>query len=427
MTLTPKGYTPRVIDAELSRFLALFGAVEIRGPKWCGKTWSGLNQSIDEIYIADSADNYATRRLAQLDPSAVLQGGHPLLIDEWQEAPGLWDATRAAADETPEAGLYILTGSAQPHREETVHTGTGRIARIDMCPMTLFESGDSTAEVSLSSLFDNPVKKVKGRSPHKLDDVIGLAIRGGWPRAVGRSVEDGADIAREYIKSIAGGKSIEIAGTKHSAAKLSLFLRSFSRNTATMASNETIKKDTAEQGVDGLAYTSVMAYLEYLQRIYMVWEQPAWRPELRSATRLRTSPKRHLVDPSLAVASLRAGKEKLKRDLNTFGFIFETMVARDLRVYAQSLRGELCHYRDNANLEVDSIIELYDGRYAALEVKLGANQEDEAADNLLRFAKKMEMGSADAPSFLAVIIGTGGFAHTRSDGVHVIPLGCLAP
>ncbi|MEG1434790.1 MAG: DUF4143 domain-containing protein [Gordonibacter sp.] len=427
MTLTPAGYRPRVIDAELARCIKLFGAVEIRGPKWCGKTWAGLNQSIDKVYLADPSNGYATRRLAQLDPDSVLQGDHPLLVDEWQAAPGVWDAVRASVDRVPESGLYILTGSAQPHLKDTIHSGTGRIVSIDMRPMTLFESGDSTAEVSLRNLFDNAETKITGRSPHKLDEIIGLAVRGGWPRAVGLDPEDGALIARQYIKSIVSGKDVEFEGVRYSPAKLEVLLRSLSRNTATMASMSTIQKDTSGASANGLSRSTVIAYVDYLQRIYMVWEQPAWQPELRSATRLRTTPKRHLVDPSLAAASLKAGSQKLKSDLHTFGFVFETMVARDLSMYAQSLDGQLCHYRDNSDLEVDSIIELDDGRYAAIEVKLGADQEDEAAANLVRFAKKMEGGGVDSPVFLAVVVGTGGFAHTRSDGVHVVPIGCLAP
>jgi predicted AAA+ superfamily ATPase len=427
MTLTPAGYQPRIVDAQLTRFLKLFGAVEIHGPKWCGKTWAGLNQSSGKVYIADPAANYATRRLARLAPASVLRGSHPLLVDEWQEAPGLWDAVRAAVDESSDTGLYILTGSARPRPEETVHRGTGRIVSIDMRPMTLYESGDSTAEVSLRRLFAAPSQRITGRTYHTLDDIIGLAVRGGWPRAVGRTVEEGAGIAKQYINSIIKGKNIENEGIRYSSARLGVLLRSLSRNTATMASNATIRKDTVGQDSSGLARATVLAYLDYLQRIYMVWEQPAWQPELRSATRLRTSPKRHLADPSLAAASLRAGVGKLTRDLLTFGFIFETMVARDLFVYTQNLGGQLCHYRDNSNLEVDAIIELDDGRYAAFEVKLGANQEDEAAASLRRFSAKMKEGGAGAADFLAIVIGTGEFAHTRPDGIHVIPVGCLAP
>jgi predicted AAA+ superfamily ATPase len=427
MTLTPAGYKPRIIDAELARYLKLFGAVEIHGPKWCGKTWAGLNQSHDKVYVADSANNYATRRLAQIDPVSVLQGAYPLLVDEWQEGPGLWDAARASVDQTAATGLYILTGSAQPRRAETIHSGTGRIIGIKMLPMTLFESGDSTAEVSLRHIFDNPKAKIIGRSSHALDDIIALAVRGGWPRTIERTAEDGALIAKQYINSIVSSKSIEANGSRYSPAKLEIFLRSFSRNTATMVSNATIRKDTTSKSEGELARATVSAYLDYLQRIYMIWEQPAWLPELRSATRLRTAPKRHLADPSLAAASMNAGVQKLKKDLLTFGFIFETMVARDLQVYVQSMGGQLCHYRDNSNLEIDAIVEMDDGRVAAIEVKLGAAQEDEAAANLHRFSKKIQDGGAAAPAFLATIIGTGGFAHTRSDGVHVIPIGCLAP
>lgn len=426
MTLEPKGYRPRIIDNQLSRYLNLFGAVEIRGPKWCGKTWTALSTCMDKVYIADSSNNYATKALAEMDPQSVLQGKHPLLVDEWQEVPGLWDAVRSAVDAHPEPGAFVLTGSSRPHmtKKRPMHTGTGRIVSIDMHPMTLSESGDSTKEVSLSSLFSHPDQSVAGRSRHSLDDIIDLAMRGGWPRTADMSPENGALVAREYVNSITVGEDIEIGGIPYSPDKLGVFLTSLARNTATLVSNETIRKDTALRGEDTLSRTAFTDYLDYLKRIYMMWEQPAFKPGLRSATRLRTSPKRHLADPSLAIACLKAGPQKLKRDLHTFGFVFETMVARDLLVYSQAFGGSLCHYRDNAGLEVDTIIETDDG-YAAIEIKLGINQEEEAAASLRRFAAKMLDGGEDAPLLLAVVVGTGEFAHTRPDGVQVIPIGCL--
>ncbi|MDR1185405.1 MAG: DUF4143 domain-containing protein [Coriobacteriales bacterium] len=426
MTLIPNGYRPRLIDEQFARYLKIFGAVEIRGPKWCGKTWTALSRCDDKVLIADPSNDYANKALAQLDPKAVLQGKHPFLVDEWQEVPGLWDAVREAVDESPETGAYVLTGSARPReaKKKPVHSGTGRIASIDMHPMTLTESGDSTKEVSLSSLFVEPKRPIKGRVRYGIDDIIGFAVRGGWPRTANMPPEDGALTAKEYVRSITMGDDIEIDGVAFSPDKLGIFLRSFARNTATLVSNETVRKDTATNDDPALSRTTFTDYINYLKRIYMMWEQPAFRPSLRSATRLRTSPKRHLADPSLAVACMNAGPRKLKQQLKTFGFVFETMVARDLLVYSQCLGGTLMHYRDNSNLEVDAIVETEDG-YAAIEVKVGAAQEDEAAASLMAFEKKMVEGKEEAPLFKAVITGTGEFAHTRPDGIHVIPLGCL--
>lgn len=427
MTLTPLGYVSRIIDGEVLQALKLFGAVEIRGPKWCGKTWTALNQGNGVVYIADPANDYAIKKLAILDPRSLLVGEHPLVIDEWQEAPGLWDAVRASVDSQRGKGLYILTGSSSPRKNTTVHTGTGRIAKVNMHPMTLFESGDSTAEISLANLFDNPDNTIRGRSSYVLDDVLNLAVRGGWPESIAFSAEDAAVLARQYIDSITDPDSETLKDEGISSEKLTLLVRSFARNTATLASNETLRKDITQGGKEFLSESGVRAYADYLKRIYLVWNQPAWQPSLRSATRLRTSPKRHLADPSLAVAALKTSAQQLKFDLSTFGFIFETLVARDLSVYAQALGGSLLHYRDNADLEVDAIVELDDGRYAGIEVKLGQNQEDEAAGTLLRFRRKMEAGHVSKPTFLAIIVGTGEFAHTRADGIHVIPIGCLAP
>lgn len=428
MPLKPKGYRPRLIDRQFERCLKIFGAVEICGPKWCGKTWTALSKCEDKVFIADPSGGYENRKLAQIDPKAVLQGKRPLLVDEWQEVPGLWDAVRETVDSDAASGAFVLTGSARPRKtgKKPIHSGTGRIASIDMHPMTLFESGDSTGDVSLASLFEDPGQQIRGRSYLGIDDVIGLAVRGGWPRAVSMDPEDGAFIAGEYVRSITSGNEIEIDGMTYSAEKLGAFLRSFARNTATMVSNETIRKDTAVGDEPAIARTTFVDYMNYLKHIYMVWEQPAFKPNLRSATRLRTSPKRHLADPSLAAACMGAGVKKLKTQIETFGFVFESMVARDLLVYAQCLGGRLMHYRDNSNLEVDAIVEMEDG-YAAIEVKTGAAQEDEAAAHLATFEKKMVDGGEEAPLFKAVILGTGRFAHTRPDGVHVIPFGCLAP
>jgi predicted AAA+ superfamily ATPase len=426
MTLIPSGYQPRLIDEQFTRYLKVFGAIEIRGPKWCGKTWTALSKCEDKVFIADPSNDYANKALAQLDPRAVLQGKHPFLVDEWQEVPGLWDAVREAVDKNLGAGAYVLTGSAQPRatKKKPVHSGTGRIASIDMHPMTLTESDDSTKEVSLTSLFAEPERPIKGRAYYGIDDIIGLSVRGGWPRAANMLPEDGALMAKEYIHSIITGDDIEIDGVTFSSDKLGIFLRSFARNTATLVSNETVRRDTATNDNSALSRTTFTEYVDYLKRIYMMWEQPAFKPSLRSATRLRTSPKRHLADPSLVVACMNAGSRKLKQQLKTFGFVFETMVARDLLVYSRCLGGTLMHYRDNSNLEVDAIVETEDG-YAAIEVKLGAAQEDEAVASLTAFEKKMIEGKEDAPLFKAVITGTGEFAHTRPDGIHVIPLGCL--
>jgi predicted AAA+ superfamily ATPase len=426
MSLTPPGYWPRIIDDELQKLLRLFGAVEVRGPKWSGKTWGALNQGNDVVYIADPQNDYATRSLARIDPASVLIGKHPLVIDEWQEAPGLWDAARFSVDQQSQKGLYILTGSSSPKLKKPIHSGTGRIVSVDMRPMTLAESQNSSKEVSLKKLFDQPLERIRGRSNHSLDAIIGLALQGGWPETTRAPVADGMEISRQYVRSITEDDLDDDDAPQLSSAKMKQFLRSFARNTATMVGNATIRKDTAESEGAALSLDAISTYIDYFMRIYVLWEQPAWLPEVRSATRIRTSPKRHLVDSSLVAAALSLSPQKLKNDLKTLGFVFETMVARDLYVYANSIHGSLFHYRDNSGLEVDAIIELPDTSYAAIEIKLGANQQDDAAASLLRFISKMERSGASLPVFSAVVVGTGEFAFTRPDGIHVIPIGCLA-
>lgn len=427
MPLTEKGYLPRVIDAQIAKTLEVFGAVCVQGPRWCGKTWASLNHAESVTYIGDPAGNFQNRRLAELDPRLVLAGSVPHLVDEWQEVPGIWDAVRFEVDRGTEKGRFLLTGSSTPQRKGTMHSGVGRIDTIDMRPMSLYESGDSTGEVSLSQLFDSPLAPV-ALEQRTLEEVSRLVVRGGWPESVHQG-EDGARmLARSYLKLTVEDDASRIDDTKRDPHKLLMLLRSLARNESTLAKNSTLRRDMLEFDDETLAPDTITDYLTVLRRLFVVWEQPAFSPRLRSSVRVGKSPKRHLADPSLAAAALGAGSKELMADLETLGFLFEAMCERDLAVYAQALGGSIFHYRDASNREVDAIVELPDGRWGAFEIKLGANQIDSAAKSLLAIRHLMsEDPTAKPPCALVVLCGLSGAAYTRPDGVMVVPPTALKP
>jgi predicted AAA+ superfamily ATPase len=423
MALTEKGYKPRILDEKLGKLLSEFGAVSVEGPKWCGKTWTALNYANSVVFIADPVGNFRNREMARFDPSLVLEGKAPLLIDEWQEVPGLWDAVRFSVDRKRKRGGYILTGSSTPRRESYVHSGAGRIARLRMRTMSLWESGDSSGAVSLAALF-----KAKNIVPQKssmtLAKIIGLTLRGGWPVLAGKK-RSSRNIPRQYLERISDTEVPYISGGRRDRSKVMAVLKSLARNNATLVNVKTIQKD-----IDGEEYLSVdrntvSVYLELLKSLYVLEEIPAWDPALRSTKKLRLSPKRLLTDPSLAAAAIGATADNLKKDLNTFGFLFEGLCIRDLLVYAELGEASVYHYRDEAGLEADAILELPDGRWGALEIKLGAHQTDQAAANLLKLKTKMQRAGLRPPSFLAVISGLAGFSRLRDDGVYVVPIDCL--
>ncbi|MDR3282652.1 MAG: ATP-binding protein [Candidatus Methanoplasma sp.] len=410
-------YRPRTVDSRIENALSVSGGVLITGPKWCGKTWTGTYHSKSSFGIYGMNE----RTIAMTSPEAALAGGRPHLVDEWQEAPVLWDAARNSIDRSTRPGMYIFTGSSVPPEGSMMHSGAGRFARVRMRTMSLFESGDSSGAVSLRSLFETGGTEPTGSSIDYLK-AVALICRGGWPGALQTGA---ASMPESYIDTVAEHDVSHTDGKKRSPETARAVIRSLARNVSTQANMSVVAADMSAEGRD-VSVQTARDYVDALKRIYLVDEQEAWTPSLRSRVRVRTSPKRHLADPSLAAAALGAGPEMLAKDVKTAGFLFESMCYRDMSVYAASLGGKVLHFRDETGGEVDQIIELPDGRWGAAEVKLGAFEADKAAKQLLRLKGMAAEGSRD-PSFLMVITASGGMAYTRSDGVAVVPLDCLGP
>jgi predicted AAA+ superfamily ATPase len=371
----------------------------------------------------DPAGNYNNKTRAELNPSLVLDGKAPHVIDEWQEVPGIWDAVRFDVDKNPGAGKYILTGSVTPPRTTYRHSGTGRIAIVRMRPMTLYESGDSIGKASLASLFSD--KAIKPFAADiDLGHLIDITIRGGWPQTLAIPVKKAGIVSVEYINALIKNELFRDDFRKRNSAKLHVLLRSLARNNATTVNDKTLAADI---GTDiTLSRHSVTDYTADLKRIFVIENIPGWDPGVRSKTRIRMSPKMIFADPSLAVAALGIGKQRLLKDLNTYGFMFENLCLRDLCAYAEFNDASLYHYRDNSNLEVDAIIEMKDGAWGAFEIKLGEHQVEAAAQTLIRMKNKMATSGAREPSCLAVITG-GGLGRKRTDGIYVIPVNALKP
>ncbi|MDR2374359.1 MAG: DUF4143 domain-containing protein [Bifidobacteriaceae bacterium] len=426
MALTRDGYIPRLADERLAEDLATFGAVLVVGPKWCGKTWTCLNQAESAFYLMDPSGGYANRELALLDPTAALAGPRPRLVDEWQEAVQLWDTVRFEVDRTAARGQFLLTGSTKPRSDQPAHSGVGRIAERRMRPMTLVESGESDGSVSLRALGDGATVR-PARGALSLDQVIALCCRGGWPGALAVGAARSRRLAASYLERL-GSAEMSVAGAvERNPAKTGPFLRSLARHSAQPVSVAAIRRDMVE--VFGVSATDVTvnAYLDSLRRLYVLEEIPPWSPRLRSRTPLRKTPKRLLADPSLTVAGMGATPAALKADLRTLGLVFETMVLRDLLVFADAMGASLAYYRDSAGLEADAVLALADGRWAALEIKLGFNQVDKAAAALVDLGRRVAGAGGSAPAFSAVLVGVGAVARTRADGVHVVPVDLLGP
>ncbi|MDX1384435.1 MAG: DUF4143 domain-containing protein [Thermoanaerobaculia bacterium] len=420
MTQT-NSYLPRVVDHELVQRLSAAGAVVIEGPKACGKTSTARQIAASEVLLDVDAN---ARRAMAVDPALVLDGPVPRLIDEWQTEPAIWNHIRRAVDDRGRPGQFILTGSAMPADDVTRHTGAGRLTRLRMRPLSLFESGHSSGSIRVADLLD-------GKSPSSPDrelaiaDIAELVCVGGWPGQVGLPLEQKLRAVRDYLEEIRRVDVSRVDRTRRDPENVGRLLRSLARNTATYAAGTALAADAGGAG-GPLDADTVRAYVDALSRLMIVEDQPAWAPHLRSRSILRRSPKRHFVDPSLAVAALRASPAKLLADLELFGFLFESMVVRDLRVYAQAADSTVLQYRDNTGLEVDAILEAGDGRWAAFEVKLGAGQVDEAAANLRKFSERVDTASRGEPAMLGVIVATG-YGYTRDDGVAVIPVAALGP
>ena len=411
-------YYPRICDQVLSRKLQLTGATLVVGPKWCGKTETALQAARSVIYIQSDPQYKETGKLM---PSLLLEGETPRLIDEWQEVPELWNAVRHSVDQRKKQGQFILTGSATPRDEVLAHSGIGRISRIQMRPMSLYESKESTGSVSLKALFEGE-QEIAAVSSMDIPQLAFSICRGGWPGAV--TLPAGSEmLAREYTDMLVEADIRNLDGIERNPHRVRQVLRSLARNISTLTTANTILADVRANDIT-INERTLDNYLNAMRRLFVVEDVPAWSPSVRSKTTIRTSVKRQLADPSIATAVMRVDTADLLHDLNTFGFLFESLCTRDLRVYAQSNDGEIFHYRDKDQLEIDLIISLNDGRWAAIEVKLGEHQADEAAANLIQLKNKVDTSRIGEPSFLMVLTG-GKFAYQRKDGVMVVPLACL--
>ena len=414
-------YQSRIVDDELTRLLKATGAVVLEGPKAVGKTWSAGQVSASNVFL--DIDSGALQ-LAKIDPFLLLKGSTPRLIDEWQMEPDLWNHIRREVDRRQLPGQFILTGSAVPADDVARHTGAGRFSRMRIRPMTLYETGHSTGDISLSTLFAGGVPSATD-SGLTISHVIDRVCIGGWPAFAGLPPDEAQRAMRSYLDEIARTDIRRVDGVHRDPLKVKRVLQSFARNVATQAANSTIAADVG--GTDTtIGRETVGEYLTSLERLMIIEDLPAWAPALRSRASLRAAATRHFIDPCLAVAALNASPAKLLKDLNFFGLLFESLVTRDLRVYMQHAGGRLSHYRDSDDLEVDLIIEMEDSSWAAIEVKLGPKQVDDAAKTLLQFAKKIDTARCGEPAFLAVVTATG-YGYARADGVFVLPIGTLKP
>ena len=419
-------YKSRIADEILERKLKGKGAVLIEGPKWCGKTTTAEQISKSVLYMADPANGEQNLTLADINPSLLLTGDTPRLIDEWQLAPKLWDAIRFEVDHRGEEGQFILTGSAVPvDSKKRVHTGTGRFSWLLMRPMTLYESGESTGTVSLKDLFDG-LSTINGINNLSLEDIAYLCCRGGWPRSIFLDKEIALDSAFDYYDAIINSDISRVDGVNRNPERVKNLMRSYARNIGSQASIETIKNDMINNDSFALDTDTISSYINALKKIFVIEESPAWNPNLRSKTAIRTSDTRYFIDPSIVTASLGIGPEDLINDLNTFGLVFETLCIRDLRVYVESINGNVYHYRDSSSLECDAVIHLRNGSYGLVEIKLGGDKLiDEGAKNLIKMQNKIDTEKMKKPSFMMVLTATGNYAYKRDDDVYVIPVGCL--
>lgn len=424
-------YQKRIVDKELQERLETFGATLIVGPKWCGKTTTGLQKarSVLRMQDPDTRDSYL--QTANIKPSLLLKGENPRLIDEWQDAPVLWDAVRLAVDNRQESGLFILTGSTSINYDEIRHTGTGRISRLKMYPMSLYESKDSNGSISLKTLFEDKDYNIDGIvSELSIEQLIIAACRGGWPVSIDKNIRQSLMIARDYLNNICESDISTVDNVKRNPSWTRQILRSYARNISTLAKNTNIYKDVTSNE-EYMSMDSLTQYLNALQRLFVIEDIEAWCPALRSATTIRAGHKREFVDPSIAVAALGLTPEQLELDLKTFGFIFECLCIRDIKVYSQSMGGSVSYYHDRYGLEADAVLHLDNGKFALIEFKLGSKEIDEGAKHLLKivdlirvYNEKETQVPLREPDLLMVITG-GNIAYTREDGVKVIPIGCL--
>lgn len=427
-----KGYRKRIMDDLLSRKLKAKGAVLIEGPKWCGKTTTAEEIAASKVLLAKTDTKDSFKSLLEIDTDAALAGEAPMLIDEWQTVPKLWDAVRYTVDHRHEMGQFILTGSAVPDKkaeENREHTGTGRFGWLTMRPMTLFESGESNGSVRLSDLFDNSRETILERNDLQLQDIAFLICRGGWPMAVGLPEEAALEQAFDYYDAVTKEDIVRVDGVKRTSERAQRLMRAYARHQGTQASNATLCEDLKNNDSASLDEDTISSYLGALRKIFVVEDMPAWNPNLRSKTSIRTADTRYFVDPSIAVAALGLGPHDLIKDLNTMGFFFEAMCIRDLRVFAEALNGKVYHYRDKTGLECDAVVHLRNGRYGLIEIKLGGESLIGAgAVTLNSLESRIDTAKMNPPSFKMVLTATGTYAYLRpEDNVYVVPVGCLKP
>lgn len=427
-------YRPRIADALLRDKLEAKGAVLIRGPKWCGKTTTAEQQCASALYMSNPVSRNSNIELAKIDPGILLQGDSPRLIDEWQLAPELWDAVRYEVDHRHKRGQFILTGSALPVNKTDLngntviyHSGTGRFAILDMMPMSLFESGDSSGEVSLGGLFREP-ERISGNNRHNLTDIAYLCCRGGWPYAVADDMSRKAALmqATDYLDLVIEEDISRVDGVERNPARARAIMRSYARFQGSQTPVSQITRDIRANDLDSISDDTVNSYLNALRQIFVITDMPAWNPNIRSKTAIRTSPTRYFADPSIATSALGLGPDELIGSLTTFGFIFETLCCRDLRVYAQAIGGDVYHYRDSKGLECDAVVHLRNGHYGLIEIKLGGdNLIEQGAASLKALAESIDTSRMERPSFMMVLTATGQYAYRRADGVYVVPVGTL--
>lgn len=420
-----EGYKPRLIDSKISNYLSVFGAVCIEGPKWCGKTWTSAAHAESEIFIGDPSGNFQNRRLAEMSPALVLEGSKPRLIDEWQEVPPLWDAVRYAADQSAQKGQFILTGSATPNHKGILHSGAGRIARLRMRPMSLYEAGISSGKVSLKALCEGRLEPAM-TGEVQLRDLIDPIIRGGWPANLQTPLEHASLLSAEYIEAVISDDVFRLDGVKRDVHKMKLLLRSLARSESTTITNKRLKNDIKEIDDEDIDTETVAAYLDIFERLFLLDNQPPFAAKIRSSVRVKQAEKRHFADPSLACALLKATPEMLIGDLETLGFLFEALCERDLKIYSDAFDANLYHYQDYNNREIDAVVEMPNGDWAAFEIKLGANQIDAAAQGLIRLRDEIAADEKGVPpKVLCVICGLSNAAYQRPDGVFVVPITAL--
>lgn len=418
-------YKRRVIDKTIERYLQVSGAICIEGPKWCGKTWTSAFHSNSEFLVGNPANNFSNRQLAELNPSMILQGDTPRLIDEWQEVPSIWDATRAEVDYRHKKGQIILTGSSTPKTKGIMHSGAGRIVRLRMNTMSLYESGDSSGKVSLFDICNGNLT-MQMLEEVSLERLAFYIVRGGWPENISVDEDKAHLMPRSYMQTVVEEDINNLDDAiEYNRHKVELLLRSLARNETTTVSDSSLLKDIIEQDNESMSRNTIAKYLQALSRLFIFNNQIPYSPNLRSSLRVKQAEKRHFSDPAMACALLSITPEQLLNDLNTFGFLFEALVERDLAVYAQSFGGKLFHYQDYKNNEIDAVIELENGDWCAFEIKLGAKKIDEGAENLVKVCSDIEQNGGKPPKVKCVICGLSNAAYVRPDGVFVVPITAL--